>query len=199
MAEYRHIVGYPNYAIYSIGVVKNIKTGRVLKTGADNKGYLTVRLYNNGKARTFKVRRLVAEYFIPNPLNKPQVNHKDGIKSNNDMSNLEWATNSENQLHAVENGLKASGSKWKENIGKGNKGKKRSSEHIRYMRNNNPKSKPVIQLDLDGNYINKYISTKDAERKTGCKSSNISMCCNGKIKTAKGFKWVYEEDYEIKS
>lgn len=68
-------------------------------------GYLNVCLRKDGKARVLKVHRLVAEAFLPNPGNKPQVNHKDGDKTNNCVQNLEWATASENVQHAVRNGF----------------------------------------------------------------------------------------------
>ena len=79
--------------------------GKVLKPAIDKKGYLRVAFKHLGKHSTFKVHRLVAEVFLSNELNKPMVNHKDGNKQNNNVSNLEWATNSENIKHAFDNGL----------------------------------------------------------------------------------------------
>ncbi len=84
-----------------------IKT-RLIKPAANEKGYKIVTLSKNGKHRTFKVHRLVASAFINNSENKPQVNHIDGNKLNNNSDNLEWCTNSENQLHSIRLGLRKS-------------------------------------------------------------------------------------------
>lgn len=89
-----------NYEVKEDGVY-NIKTGRKLKGAIDNKGYR--RLSINGKG--IREHRMIAEKFVPNPHNKPQVNHIDGNKLNNHPSNLEWCDNSENQIHAYKLGL----------------------------------------------------------------------------------------------
>lgn len=81
--------------------------GRVLIR--NSKRYVLVNLCYNGRKQPCQLHRLIAEVFIPNPENKPYVNHKDGIKWNNCVSNLEWSTHKENEKHASENGLKASG------------------------------------------------------------------------------------------
>lgn len=79
---------------------------RILKSQIDKRGYERVRISINGSKTTLKVHRIVATAFIENPKNLPQVNHKDGNKINNHVDNLEWVNNSENQLHAISNGLK---------------------------------------------------------------------------------------------
>ncbi len=94
----------PAYTILSDGTLLG-KDGNAKKPQLDAKGYLRVQVYVNAKPATEKVHRLVARHFIKNPRNLPQVNHLDGDKTNNDVSNLEWVSNVENMQHAVENGL----------------------------------------------------------------------------------------------
>lgn len=110
---WRDISGYEGlYQVSNSGNVRsmnyNKKPGNIkeLKQKLRNNGYLEVHLSKDGKRKYFLVHRLVAEAFLENPDNKPQVNHIDGDKSNNNVSNLEYATNSENQRHAYDNGLK---------------------------------------------------------------------------------------------
>lgn len=89
------------YMVTTWGRVYNVNRKQFVKPYEHHKGYLRVDLYNSdGKKKHHKLHRLVAEAFIPNPLNKPQVNHKDGNPRNCSVTNLEWVTNKENQKHA---------------------------------------------------------------------------------------------------
>lgn len=100
------------YQVSNLGRVRRRDTKRVLKLLNISKGYKGIRLYKTKKeATTKKIHRLVAEYFIPNPLNLPQVNHIDGNKSNNKVSNLEWCSNDYNMNHAILNKLILKGEK----------------------------------------------------------------------------------------
>jgi len=103
--QFKQIKGYNNYLISELGRVFNLKFKRFLKPGKDKDGYFLVDLYKNGVGKTHKVHRLVTLAFIPNPENKPTINHIDGVKTNNFVDNLEWATNKENTQHALDNGL----------------------------------------------------------------------------------------------
>ena len=93
-----------SYEISSLGKIRNLQ-GKVLKTYIQNSGYEQIKINYQGLHIHRSIHRLVAEAFIPNPLNKKYVNHIDGNKLNNTVDNLEWCTNSENILHARKTGL----------------------------------------------------------------------------------------------
>lgn len=90
------IVGYENYLIYPDGKVQNKKTKRYLKYGDNSHGYYVVGLYKNGKEKKHQIHRLVALHYIPNPENKPYVDHINRDKSDNRVENLRWVSSSEN-------------------------------------------------------------------------------------------------------
>lgn len=157
------------YEVSNTGIVRNKVTGHILSPQEDKKGYLRVRLSLHDKKATAKVHRLVAMAFIPNPEGKPQVNHKDTDKHNNRVGNLEWATNSENQIHAYKTGL---------NYVTGRAGRKK---------------KPVCKLNLNtGEVIGTYKSLADAGRENGLHDTNIHKVLTGERKSCGGFGWKYE-------
>lgn len=101
--KWKQIPNLP-YEISSLGKIRNLQ-GKVLKTYIQNSGYEQIKINYQGLHIHKSIHRLVAEAFIPNPLNKKYVNHIDGNKLNNTVDNLEWCTNSENLLHARKTGL----------------------------------------------------------------------------------------------
>lgn len=105
---WKPIKGYKDYEISSTGRVRSHKFGRttILKFRYNRDGYIQYTLTQNGIGHTHRANRLVAEAFIPNPENKPTVNHIDGDKTNNNVDNLEWATKKEQMEHAYRLGLK---------------------------------------------------------------------------------------------
>lgn len=178
MVKAIQINDFPNYYITDTGDVYSRdyhQTGRVKKLTPrkDKRGYLYVGLCKKSKQQIRKIYRLVAEAFIPNPENKPQVNHKNGIKTDNRVENLEWATQSENMKHRY-NVLGQKGT-WFEKTGK-----------------NNPFSKIVLQIK-DGKVVAEFYGCHEAERITGIKYKHISRCCLGGRKSAGGYQWKYAE------
>lgn len=116
MEVWKDIVGYEGkYQVSNLGYIKSlemwtgdkyIKRDKILRGSLSNNGYLYVSLCKGGKAKKYKVNRLVAQAFIENPYNLPITNHIDGDKTNNCVDNLEWTTQSENLKHAYRTGLR---------------------------------------------------------------------------------------------
>nr|DAK16804.1 MAG TPA: homing endonuclease [Caudoviricetes sp.] len=106
MEIYTLINNFENYAISNYGNIKNVKKNKILKPVKNKNGYLEHTFCQNGVKKTFRIHRLVGLYFIPNPDNKPYINHKNGIKTDNCFNNLEWCTAKENDTHARLTGLK---------------------------------------------------------------------------------------------
>ena len=111
--EWKDIPKYEGiYMISDLGNIKSLYTNKILKPSTDKFGYTRFSATKDKKQKTLRTHRLVAEIFIPNPNNLSQVNHKDGNKLNNTVSNLEWCTDSENKLHAYKMGLMVGGNEY---------------------------------------------------------------------------------------
>ena len=102
MEIWKNIDGFNGkFQVSSWGRIRNAETGNILKPYKNKKGYLKASLFYNGKCIKKRINRLVAIAFIENPCNLPQVNHIDGNKENNSISNLEWVTDETNRKHAT--------------------------------------------------------------------------------------------------
>lgn len=107
---WKEIEGFSKYQVSNYGRIKSLdfngtKKKKILTPVVTRKGYLHVNLYSNRKMKSIPIHRIVAKAFIENPEDKPQVNHIDGNKKNNNVNNLEWCTNQENVIHAFKTGL----------------------------------------------------------------------------------------------
>jgi len=160
--------GYKNYDVSSRGVVLSRKTGRALYQTETKCGYLQVHLWNNGKCRNTLVHRLVAEAFVPNPDRKPQVNHKNGDKSDNRADNLEWVTASENQRHRY-----------------GALGKKKTTWNVAAA--NDAWRKPVMCIETG----EIFKSIKAGAESRGMNASTLSEHLHGKKALFCGQRWRF--------
>lgn len=158
---------YNNYIIDEYGNIYSLFYNKYMKPREDKDGYLRVGLAIKSKTKYFYVHRLVAQTFLSNPNDLPQVNHKDGNKKNNHYSNLEWCTIQENNLHALRTGL-------------------------RNMKNDGC-SKIVEQYTKDMELIKTYPSACEVHRQLNISQSHVSECCRGVLKTYRGYIWKYKE------
>jgi hypothetical protein len=182
---WKDIKGYENlYQISSMGRVKSLerimeyyRNGKkqtmripetILTPIIDNNGYSRVTLFRNSKRKMVFIHRLVGEAFIPNPENKPCIDHINTIRDDNRVENLRFCTYSENNLNPL------------------------TLERFKsWVGINNKFSKQVIQFDLNGELIRKWDCITDVKRELGIEVSQIGACCAGKRKTASGSKWKY--------
>lgn len=142
----------------------------------DNEGYQRVTLRIGGKKRNWLIHRLVAATFIPNPENKPEVNHKDGDKHNNRANNLEWSTRKENLDHADNTGL-------------------RDGSVAALLKSNKKLQRPIIATNVETGEETYYPSIQAAQRAIGTRDINAVL--SGKQHKAKGYTFVYAESKEV--
>lgn len=185
---WKDVVGYEGlYQVSNFGRVKHVSCvvatssdsarsikERIIKPHLQNKGYFLVDLYKNNKRKEMLVHRLVADAFIPNPLDLPCVNHKDSNPVNCRVENLEWCTVSYNAKYSYDNNNRRDKMNWKH-------GK------------DNTNSKAVCAIDKNGDVVFCFDCIMDAERETGILNSNIVACLKGRHKTAGGYIWIYAE------
>ena len=151
------------YQVSNNGNIKRAKDEYIFKKNKNSRGYRIITLTKDKKEYSLSVHRLVAEAFIPNPNNLPQINHKDGNKLNNKIENLEWCTQSENMKHAYKNKLEIKS------------------------------GKKVVQFDLDMKIIKIWDKIIEAEKEYKIAHGKITMVCKNKRKTAGGYIWRYYE------
>lgn len=172
---WKDIEGYEGiYQVSNLGNVRSLEKkvynrtnkGKNLKMFDNGHGYLQVILQKNKNKKSFKVHRLVANAFLDNPNNLPQVNHKDCNRKNNNVDNLEFCSCDYNIKYASENSLE-------------------------YQK----RRKIVKQFDLNGNFIKLWNSVSEASQVLNIARQNISACCLSKnYKSAGGYIWKYESE-----
>lgn len=166
----------PKYEVNELGQVRNATTKNILSPSPVRNGYYKLTMYNaNGQRKDRYVHVLVAYEFVEGRTEeKCFVNHKDFDKSNNKASNLEWVSHKENMEH------------WRLSQPFATKNEPPIVKRENML---NRGKCPVIQFDLNGNELQRFDSYMDAQRATGIRSGNISLCCQGKRHTAGGFIW----------
>lgn len=186
MEEWKDIKGYDGlYQVSNLGRVKSLgndksRKEKILKAETTKGGYLRVNLYKKMKGKHMLIHRMVADAFIPNPENKPYIDHIDGNPFNNSIDNLRWCTHKENMNNPIA----------KQRIGEFMKGHSVSQELREKIRDTHRKS--IYQIDkINEHIIREWPSIIDAERELGIDHRKISNCCNGKRKTAGDFIWKY--------
>lgn len=174
---WKDIINYEGlYQINEEGQIKNLATNKILKNRIGKRGYCEVMLYKNKSTKQFKVHRLIAETFIPNPNDYPCVNHKDENKLNNNINNLEWCTH-----------------KYNVNYGTRTQRMVQTQRQIK-------KGKSVLCYDKNMNLICIYRTISEGARAVNGKPSNISKCCqdniyrNKKYRTSRGYIWKFNID-----
>lgn len=176
--EWRSISGFTLYKVSNFGLVK--RGSNILGSICRRDGYVKITLSEGSKRISTSVHRLVADAFIPNPENKPCVNHKNCIRNDNRVENLEWCTYSENNNYGDTQ----------------ERHSKSIMGHPKFLGAGNP-CKLVTQLTKVGHFIRSYPSIQEASRVTGVNYRHIGECCNLRRNTAGGYVWRFVFDYSL--
>lgn len=176
MEEWKDVEGYKGtYQVSNEGRVRSLRTNKVLKPMIWH-GYAYVNFTINNVVNHKSIHRLVAEAWIPNPENKPQIDHINTVKTDNRVENLRWVTALENASNPI--------------------------TATRRLTNHLDECKHVYQYTINGEFVAEYNSAREAERQTKVNNSNILKCCNGgffsrernkwvNVNTANGYKWSF--------
>ena len=164
---WKSVVGYEGiYEVSTLGRIR--RDGRILKGNINSHGYISVGLCKHGKRKNVNVHRLVAQTFIPNPENKPWIDHKDTNRINNAVYNLKWCTYSENSRNPI------------------------TLEKNQVLNNggNHPKSKKVTCLET----LEEFDYVRGVEKELGLDHSAVSACCRRRYKQIHGLTFRYSDD-----
>lgn len=168
--EWKDVVGYEDYYMVSNdGYVFSKRSNRIMNRSLTSMGYYRVIFCIDKIEKAMYIHRLVAMAFIPNPNNYPCVNHKDENPKNNNVENLEWCTHKYNT----------------------NYGSCIEKDRIKHI-NHKSLSKPIVCYK-NGVVVKEYPSIREAQRQTGIKNQNITLCCQGKLKRTGGYQWKYKK------
>jgi len=192
MEVWKDIEGYEGlYQVSSLGNVRSLnyqKRGyaKNLTPKVNNRGYEWVELRKNGKKKQFVIHRLVGEAFLENPNNYPIINHKDENKTNNKVDNLEWCTLSYNVKYSMERHPE----RYKVSFShKGNRAKRDF-----YKLKTKYANVHINQLSIMGEFIKQWFNFAELKHAKNYHNTSIKECCEGKRKTAYGYRWEFAEE-----
>ena len=183
--DWLNIYGYDGlYQISNYGRIKSLckyksRTIKIMKPYKDKNGRYVIKLCKENVYKHFYVHRLVGLYFISNPDNKPEINHKTPVTKSlcdNRYTELEWCTSSENTQYSIYCGNHYCPSRDK-------------------FGDNNHRSKAIVQLTLEGDFIKRWSNAREIDRELKIDYRYVSRCCTHKCKSAKGYIFMFEEEY----
>ena len=189
---WKDIEGYEGlYQVSNYGNVRSLNYAnrgfvKKLVPKISNRGYQWVELAQNGKRRQITIHRIVATAFINNPNNYPVVNHKDENKTNNNVENLEWCTRSYNVKYSMERHPERF-----TNFLSGHKGNRKKRDF--YKLKSKYANTHINQLDLNGEFVKQWFNFAELKHVMNYNNTSIKECCEGKRKTAYGYKWEFAD------